>query len=393
MPILKFTTGQRPRGISPYLLGSLYYSIFWGAAALFEPFLNVYFQRIGISGFQIGAINALLPMMALLVSPFISALADRRAWRSRILIVACLGLSIGYFVLGLPKEFAGILVCSIFVALLRSPTQPIGDSLVLRLASRYEIDYGKMRLWGSFFYAGVAALFGLALNKVGIHWLFPVTGASYLVVALVAGWMEEGEPVLKRSQFPWRLFVQNRTLLFLYVAALLMGASTNIFAFSGMYMAHLGGNETLLGLLLGITAMAEVPLMLLGGRLMRRFGGMRTILIAFGSYLCAYLSGIFAGAPWVLLLTGVLNGAGFGLAFVSIVVTFDEHAPDNWSASVQSLVSAGMFGIAPFISSFAFGAIYDLWPAGVYAFSAGLIALAILALLAAIRADRRPAAG
>jgi MFS family permease len=144
------------------------------------------------------------------------------------------------------------------------------------------------------------------------------------------------------------------------------------------------------GLLLGATAMCEVPMMHFGGRLMRRFGAMQTLLLGLGLFAAAYILGFFAWAPWVLLISGALNGAGFGLSFVSILVTFDRYAPDNWSASVQSLVNAGMFGFAPFASAFVFGAIYDAWPAGIYAFSMVLIALAILSLYAAIRLEKRP---
>jgi MFS transporter, PPP family, 3-phenylpropionic acid transporter len=375
--------------LPPYLLGSLFYGIYWGAVGIYEPFLNVYFQRLGITGFQVGVINSLLPLAALSVSPFLNALADRKAWRRSILVILCLGLSAAYFALGLPKAFVGLFVCSIFIALMRSPTQPLGDSLVLRLGTRYHIDYGKMRLWGSFFFASISIIFGFVWEKVDFRWMFPAAGAGFLLVALIASQMQEGEPVTQHSRFPWRLFWENKSLLALFAAAVFMGASTNIFLFSSMYMVHLGGGELLVGILLGVTAMCEVPMMHFGGRLMRRFGGIQTLLLGLGLFASAYIVGLFAWAPWVLLISGAFNGGGFGLAFIAILVTFDQNTPGNWSASVQSLVNAGMFGFAPFASAFAFGAIYDAWPAGIYAFSVGLIALAILALLAAIRLKKR----
>ncbi len=380
---------QLPPGrISPYLLGSLFYSVFWGVVGLLEPFLNIYFKQLGLSGLQIGMIISLMPLSMLVFSPFVSALADRNAWRVRILALCCLGSALGYFLLALPRAFPGILAASVLIALLRSPAGPIGDALVLRLSTHYSIDYGRMRLWGSFFYASVAIAIGFVWERSGLWWMFPAVGVGYLGVSLIALRMEEGEAVMRKTSAPWKLFLQNKVLLALFVSVLFMGASTNIFNFTGLYMAHLGGAQWLVGTLLGVTAMTEVPAMFLGGRLMRRLGGMRTLLFAFGLFAAAYLFGIAARFPWMLLVTGILNGAGFGLGFIAIVVTFDEHAPDNWSASVQAMVNAGMFGFAPFLSSFAYGAIYDAWPGGVYAFSAALIAAAILALLAALRLER-----
>jgi MFS family permease len=156
-----------------------------------------------------------------------------------------------------------------------------------------------------------------------------------------------------------------------------------------MYMAHLGGGELLIGLLLGVSAMAEVPIMHYGGWLMRRLGANQALMLGLGFFGAAYFCGFFAREPWQLLISGALNGAGFGLSFVAILVTFDRHAPDNWSASVQALVSAGMFGFAPFATAIVFGAIFDIWPAGIYAFSAVLTVAAILCTWTAIRLEKK----
>jgi PPP family 3-phenylpropionic acid transporter len=244
-----------------------------------------------------------------------------------------------------------------------------------------------MRLWGSFTYAVAAVLFGFLFERIGLAWMFPISAVGFLLVTACAFFMEEGDPVVKKTQSPWGLILRNKILLALLLAAVFFGAATNIFLFSSMYIVHLGGSELMAGLLLGATALLEVPAMHYGGGLMRRFGGMRTLLLGFGFFAAAFLIGIAAREPWVLLIAGMLEGGGFGLSFVAIVVIFDQHAPDNWSASIQSLVNAGMFGVAPFLSAIAFGAIYDSWPAGVYAFSLGLITCAILALLIAIRME------
>lgn len=375
--------------LSPYWVGSLFYGLYWGAIGIYEPFLNVHFQRLGLTGFEMGILNALLPLAILVFSPLISALADRRAWRRSILLACCLGLGIGMLLLAPQASFGGVLATFALVAFARGPTAPIGDALVLRIATRNGIDYGRMRLWGSFFFAGLSIVFGFVWQAAGMRWMFPATALGFGLLALVILPMEEGQPVRRESRFPWRIFWENKMLLALFIAALMMGASTMIFIFSNLYMSTLGGGELEIGLLLGATAMAEVPMMHFGGGWMRKIGSLGALLLGLVLDLVAFLIGIFAGSPWVLILSAALNGAGFGLSFVAIVVTFDRYAPDNWSASIQSLVNAGMLGAAPFLSSFILGTIYDRWPAGMYVFAAGLILAGIAAVLAAMRIDAR----
>lgn len=378
-----------PRVKNPYVLGSLFYSFFWGTYGVFEPFINPYFQKIGLSGAQIGVLLSLPPLVAVVIAPLVSSLADRKGWRAPILVGLSLVVGLLYFFYQYPRSFQGIFIFTLLIALVRGPTQPLADSLILRMASKYQIDFGRMRLWGSFFYASFAALCGFLWEWLDISWMFPAAMLGFFLVALVASRMEENPAVTEKVKAPWGLILRNPTLLMLYISAFLAGATVNAFYFTGMLMVHLGGGERMVGILLGVTAMAEVPVMRNSGFLMRRFGGMNTCMMGFGLYAAAFTLGSLATAPWILLVAGALHGAGFGLVLVSVLIIFDQHTPDNWTSSVQSLVSAGMMGASPFLTAFLYGWIYDLWPAGVYAFSLLLALLAMITLIVAIRFEKR----
>jgi PPP family 3-phenylpropionic acid transporter len=213
--------------------------------------------------------------------------------------------------------------------------------------------------------------------------MFTVTAVSVLVIAASIKLMEEDPPVSHHAHNnPWRLLARDRMLLVLFVATLLVGAALHInFTFGPVYIMHLGGDASMVGLLLGISAASEIPLMFVGVALMRRMGGLHALLLSYALLLTGYLAGLVAWAPWVLLLAAVPTGAGFGLFFIATVLTFDRRAPDNWSASVQAMVSVGAFGLAPIVASFVGGLMYDAWPAGIYAMSAVLAVIAAGALL------------
>lgn len=377
------------RSANPYRMGSIFYSIFFGTYGIFEPFIFPYFQQIGLNGKQIGILLSLPPLVFLFISPAVAALADRKAWRIRLLAGLTLLNGILYFFYQFPRAFYAVLLMTLLIALVRGPTQPIADSLILRMAVRHEIDYGSMRRWGSLFYAIMAVICGLLWEWFDISLLFPATALGFIAVALMTLRMEENPPVSENARAPWSMILGNPVLLSLFISAVLMGATFNSFNYSGMFMVHLGGGERMIGILLGVTAMAEVPMMQYASYWMRRLGPMQALLASYGIFALAFLTGALATAPWMLLVAGGFNGMGFGLAIIAILVTFDRRAPDNWSSSVQSMVSVGIFGIAPFLSSFLFGAVYDIWPAGVYALSLLLILLAGVTLWLAMRFEKR----
>jgi PPP family 3-phenylpropionic acid transporter len=222
--------------------------------------------------------------------------------------------------------------------------------------------------------------------------MFAVTAVCVLIVAASIKLMEEDPPVARQTHSPWRLLLHDRELLVLFIATLLVGGALHInFTFGPVYMLRLGGDASAVGWLIGLSAGAEIPMMFVGGALLQRMGGLRSLLLSYGLFLAGYLLGLAAWAPWVLLAAAVPTGMGFGLFFVATVLTFDRRAPDHWSASIQAMVSVGAFGLAPIIASFAGGLIYDAWPVGIYAASAGLALIAAGALVLLLLGWGRPA--
>ncbi len=376
--------GWRAR-LSPFTRGALFYGIFWGHHGLLWPFLNVYLVGLGISGSQLGVISALTPAMTMLVVPFITSLADRKARRATLLATFCGALAISYILLGTARDFYGVLACALVLAFCTSPTVPLADALVIRLGVRHAIDYGKMRLWGSVTFAVVTIVMGFVWARFGMRWMFPAAAAGALATALGASLLDEEAPVRRRTHSPWRLLIRNGELLALFMATVLIGAAIQVgFAFGSVYMRHMGGDASMVGLWNGLSAASEIPMMFVGGALIRRLGGMPAILFSYGLLIAGFFGSFLAWAPWVLLATGAMIGAGFGLFFIATVTSFDRRAPENWSASVQAMVNVGAFGFAPFVASFCGGLVYDAWPAGVYVMSTGLSLMAAMVLLGLI---------
>jgi PPP family 3-phenylpropionic acid transporter len=369
--------------LSPLGRGSLYYLGFWGSMGVFMPFINVHFADLGLNGRQIGLLAALVPLMTLVYAPPLSALADRRRWRVPLLKRLIIGFVLTFFLLGFARTFVALALLMALLALFLSPLVPLADSLIARMSVRYGLNYGSMRLWGSFGFAAMAISCGALWQRVGFGPMFILTSLLFLPLVWLANLLEE-EPIVDReSRPPLTILARDRGLATILCASFLVGISIGIVvAFEGVYMDYLGGSKWLLGLLPGLAALTEISTMYYGSLVAQALGRTRTLLLAYGLLGGAYFGYALAPTPAILLLFSVMKGLGFGLFFVTTVRLVAERAPEAWTATAQAALIAGMFGLAPLIAGPIGGIVFDaLGPSAVFVGGSAAVGLAALVLL------------
>mgnify|MGYP001344919143 CR=1 FL=1 len=373
--------------LSPLVLGALFYWFYWSFVAVYDPFLNVYLaDDRGLSGFEIGILAAFGPLAALLLGPFLSAVADQRGWRLRLLQWALIGWIVALLLLRWPQSFWGFVPVMVMVAVFRSPTSPIGDGLIAEMAATRHLSYGAMRLWGSLGFAIVSILGGMAWQQLGYGPMFFVAAVTAVPCVLLITRLEE-KPVQERqpSGSAWEL-LRDPGLLTLFTIAFLGGVSLiSTFIFGGIFMAHLGGSRFYVGLMFGLSALAEVPIMLASDKIMRRLTPPGTMLLALVVIAASVYGYALSHSPNILLAAAILKGVGYGLFFVTIVHLINQRTPDAWKSTAQAIMGACFVGLAPLFTSALTGYIFDVWGGLVMftitaTFSVVGIALMVLAL-------------
>lgn len=370
MSIVEATRIHKAREhLSPAYRGALFYLGYWGIAGVYFPFVNVYFSRLGLSGREIGILAALLPLMTFVIGPPLSALADRRRWRVRLLAMSLLGLAVTLTLLALPRTFAGLVPLMLLLAVFRGPITSLADSLIVRMAARHRLDYGRIRLWGSLSFAVITTACGALWQRVGFAPMFVVAGVLFLPVAVCAAMLEEGTVEEHRDRRPLGDVGRDAGLIALLLATFLVGASLGMgWVFEGIYMDKLGGSELLVGALFGASALCELPSMRYGSAIAARLGGPNTLVLSYLFMGAGYLGYTLAWAPWMLLVLASIKGLGFGLFFVSTVRLIHQRAPAGWSSTLQAVMNALAFGLAQLLAGPTSGAIYDaLGPKAVFA--------------------------
>ncbi len=373
----------------PALAGALYYWFFWAFVASYDPFLNVYLAELGLSGVELGMLVTLMPLMAILVAPLISAYADRHGRRLRVLSLAVAGWAAVLLLLPVPRVFWGLFPLMLLLAVFRSPTLPIGDSVVASMAARHHIGYGNLRMWGSLGFAIFSVVCGVLWERMGYGPMFLVAAVSAVPLLIAIQLQEEGPRVVAEERGPMREILQDKGLLVLYAVAFLGGAALiTTYAFGGVYMRQLGGGGTAVGLMFGLSALTEVPVMQASSRIIARITAPWALVATFGVLALALVGHALAWSPAVLVAVSLFKGIGVGMLLVAIVHTVNERAPLAWTSTAQSIAAGCMFGLAPLLTSIPSGYILDRW-GGLVLYSAAALAMvvALCLMIFAIRAN------
>ena len=379
---------QAKKIIAPGVWGAFYYGLYWLADAAFDPFLNVHYNRLGLNGIEIGWLSMILPFFVLVLSPVISRTADKYAIRVRLLTILTFSVAIFLAVYTIPQTFLQFLPIVIFVSVLRCGVGPLGDSLIARMASKYQVAYGNMRLWGSFMFFITSIGLGILWSHLGFKYMFIIAGIFFIPTAIIAAFLEEPEGTLSDpakindNLAAFKNFIKDKALILVTLASFLgMGALNMTGNFIGIYIEMVDGNEFHIGALWGLSALFEVPTMLYSKKIVRKIGYTHTLVISYVLIALGFFGYSLSSAPWQLILFACIRGLGFGLSFVNTVTLVDLRSPVEFSTTYQGILSSLIWGLAPLLAGPVSGFIFENYGPVPLFISCGVICLTACLLL------------
>lgn len=375
----------------PLLLrGALYYFFYFGAIGLYQGFQAIHFRELGISTPRIGFILALFPLCTVLLSPAIAAWAD--AWQKRVmvLVVSLIATILSLISLAFARDFWSVLLGMLALGISQSAVAPLADSLIGRMASKNGLEYGRMRTWGSISFALCSAVGGLIWAKFGFPAMFWVSGLVLLPLLWLVRTLPEIEAQSKQVRYGlWSTLQEvlrgDRGTLAVLMMSLLMGLGQGMAApFINLALQDRGGSVALAGLMYGIIAGVEAPIMQIERRIARLLGDAHSLVLSAGIYALAYLGIALVTSAIPMLFLAALIGIGFGLFYVGTVRVIDARAQAHQVSTLQSFRNGLGFGLAPLVAGPLGGWLYQSYgPVVVFASSALVYSCAAILLWAA----------
>ena len=366
---------------------SLSFLMFAGYATV-GPFFVLFYQSLGFSGTQIGALTGIAPLLTFLIVPLWTRFADRTHRHRLLMSVALAGSIVVLSLFPLLRAFAPILGLAVLLNVFLAPVTPFADNAAMFMLGEKKHLYGRIRLGGTIGYGVAASLAGVLVHRFGLTSAFWGCSSMFLLAFLVSLKLVHAEPnanVHPGSKGSLRAFFATpRWPLFLAVA-FAGGLSLSSFNYLFPFMAELGASESLMGLALTIGTIAEIPVLFLSHRLIERFRPYPVLMLAMGAMGIRLLLFAVSRTPGHVLLTQILNGITFPLAWVAGVAYANGMAPAGLTTTAQGIFSATVYGFGMAVGGFLGGLLLErLGGRGLYIVF-GIIVLAIVALVALIQ--------
>ena len=374
-------------------------ALFYGALFLIYgvhvPYLPVWLDWRHLSAAQISVVMAAPFFIRLLITPAAAVIADRKGnHRSLVIGLAwgCLTLSL---VLSQMQGFWPILLVAVSFHICSSTVMPLTETLAVRGVRTANLDYGRMRLWGSLTFIAVGLVGGALLDKFGPAasvWLIIAGSMATLVAAHMLP--RDADPAIRPPPHEgnfigpetWRLVKSPMFLLFLLAVGAIQAAHGTFYAFGALHWRSQGISTTWIGGLWAIAVFAEVVLFAYSGAVLRRTGAM-PLIIAGGAAaivrwtLMAFDLPLAALAPLQLLHALTYGGSHLGaMHFISRAV------PEGQAATAQALYATVAAGVLMGAVTLGSGPIYAAYGGKAYFASA---AAALMGLAAAVVLYRR----
>jgi MFS transporter, PPP family, 3-phenylpropionic acid transporter len=363
------------------LLPRAFYFFFFAAASALMPFLALHFAKIGLSGRQIGFLSGIRPLVGLVSAPLWGALADVTHRHRHILILAVAGVLIAILALSQATGFYELVAVMLFYAFVGAPITPLVDNTVVAMLGDRKNEYGKQRMWGAFGWGISAPFAGALIDRSGLHWGFIIFLGLMSVNLVISTRLPVSDAGIGHHfrRGLRQLATQRQWLVFL-TSVLVGGVALSMeLSFLFLYLERLGASKTLMGIVLTVATVSEVPIWFFSDRLLASWGTKGLLLFSLAAISVQAFAYSFIRTPWLALPIQLLHGPAFSAMWAAGVAYASQIAPPGLGATAQGLFAAVATGLRSALGAFIGGVLYQgLGPVLMFRWG-GVVALLALA--------------
>ena len=246
-------------------------ALYYIPGATFSAYIGVYYQSKGMSVSQIGLLSAMGPLLALVMQPAWGMLSDRTGKHMAVLRIALLGAAGGVLCYYRADTFWLFAACILIYGLFNCAIGPIGDAVVLDMARENDLEFSRIRMGGTLAYALAVVFAGVFLRDHPTA-SFGITAAAWGTMFLLTWFMRGDVKKYKTEKKAGVLSCfQNRKILFVLAYACIFQIVLGCYgSFIGVVVTDMGYDNAMIGRLMCVSALSELPVLLCIRFLMRK---------------------------------------------------------------------------------------------------------------------------
>jgi len=354
---------QAPKWFGPRM--ALGYSIHFLFVGLYLPYFPLWLSAKELSPFEISTILSMSLVIRVLASGQLMTLADRQKDRSNLLSALYVGAAIAILLYIPSQSFWPILAVTLLYNVFFNPVMPLLDAITLSGVSRFGVDYGKIRNWGSLVFivanlGGGALLVGFDAELI----LYALIAAMVLGAALSFALPRIGRrknPDPKAETVSRTSLLSNRRfMIVMFASGLAQASHAFLYGFGSIHWQAIGFSGALIGALWAIGVIAEMVLFQFSTRILKQLTPLAVIAIGCVGGIVRWLFFPIAESEFIFFALQILHGLSFGALHIG-TMHFIMHSvrEENIGAAqgVGYVLGGAAMGVAVFLSGPIYGAI------------------------------------
>ena len=339
---------------------ALYFFIYAAMAALL-PFLTLYYERLDLSGYQIGILAAIPPLITFISAPLFGFLADLTQRPKVLLGISISSVALGIFLLTISDTFVGLILAVFVYAFFFAPILPIVDRSVLKVLEDRKDQYGKQRLWGAIGWGLIAPVAGWLVDRGGLFWAFYASGAIFLSLLFLI-WFIPSSTVFSRDSFwiGFKKIMGSWPVIIFFIIAFGGGVGlAMIHHYLFLFLDSLGASSIMMGWALTLATVSELVVMFYSDRLLRWWGARGLLLFSLVILVFRLIAmGLVTSPEWVLALQ-LLHGPSFAGLWMAGVAYVSEISPPGLETTSQGILTGFVMGLGSTVGALLGGFLFQ----------------------------------
>nr|WP_183910284.1 MFS transporter [Simiduia aestuariiviva] len=356
------------------------YFAYFALVGVLVPFLSLYLQALGYSGYDIGLLTATLMVTRILAPNIWGWLSDRRGRRMAWIRIGNLAALVSFLGIFVSTEFYWLMWVLFSFSFFWNAVLPQFEVVTIAHLAPRTGRYSLVRQWGSlgFFIAVVCLGYWFEGDRI---LSLPVIAAACLVVLWLSSlYVPEAPQSLDTAgarSIRGRVG-QPAIILFLVIAFLLQVSHGPYYTFFSMYLASAGYSAATIGWLWALGVVAEIVLFWCMHRLMARTSLVTLLLWGVGLTALRWaLIAVFVSQIEVLIFAQLLHAASFGLTH-ALAIEWIRREFQGADGQGQALYSSVCFGAGGALGAWLSGLLWGYAPAATFAMAAAMAFAAFL---------------
>lgn len=326
------------------------------AGALQAPTLSLFLStEVKVRPLWVGLFYTVNAIAGITVSFVLAKRSDARGDRRK-LIMVCYLMAVGNSLLfAFNRDYLTLITAGVLLASVANTAMP----QIFALAREYaDSSAREVVMFSSIMRAqlslawviGPPLSFMLALNY-GFTLMFSIAAGIFVLSALVVWFIlpsvKRSEPVADAPVVAQGSLFADKDVLLLFIASMLMWTCNTMYIIDmPLYItANLGLPERLAGLLMGTAAGLEIPIMLLAGYSVRRFGKRKIMLFAVLAGVLFYTGLVLFKFKTALMLLQIFNAIFIGIVAGIGMLYFQDLMPGRAGAATTLFTNSISTGV------------------------------------------------